>query len=141
MNGVVLLFLVMVLIVIWYLHQRSLENFMQNEPTILRLKNLLLPYFPELHKVKLMKGDSSYTINKHRIYICTESDGEYYNDNMLIYVILHELAHTLCKSLGHSDEFQLIFNTLMQRAEKAGVYDPKLPRTENYCRIKSTNNG
>jgi len=136
MNGVALLLLVMVLMVISYLHQRSIEKFLQNEPIILRLRNLLLPYFPELYKVKLMKGDSSYTINKHKIYICTESNGESYNDNMLIYVILHELAHTLCKSLGHSEEFHLIFNKLLQRAENAGVYNPKLPRTENYCGMK-----
>lgn len=133
-NFILLVFLIVIFL--WYLYKFNIENYMETEPTISRLKNLLLPHFPELKKVKLMKDNASYTINKSKIYICTESDGKIYDDNMLIFVILHELAHTMCKSIGHGDEFQTIFKELLMRAENVGIYDPSLPRVENYCNTK-----
>ena len=77
----------------WKFFENEYESYLENEPTIVRLKNKLIPYFPEISYIRMMKGDSSYTINKQKIYICTESGGDTYDDNMLTYVILHELAH------------------------------------------------
>jgi predicted metal-dependent hydrolase len=111
------------------------ENYLENEDTIVRLKALLVPVFPELLHVKLMKSDASYTINKQKIYLCTESDGEVYDDNMLTYVILHELAHTLCPEIGHGKQFQKIFASLLARAVNHNLFDPNIPRAENYCKM------
>ncbi len=81
-----------------------------------------------------MKGNASFTINKHKIYICTESNGEIYDDNMLTYVILHELAHTICVQIGHGKQFQKIFQSLLDRAERHYLFDPYKKRIENYCK-------
>lgn len=134
MNDLFLFMLFLLLMITWYFYKMATEKFMEAEPTILRLKNMLLPFFPELYRIRLMKSDASYTINKSKIYLCTESKGEKYNDNMLIFVILHELAHTMTKSIGHNKEFKNVFDSLLIRAEKVGVYNPSLPRVENYCK-------
>ncbi|ASZ84993.1 013L [Cherax quadricarinatus iridovirus] len=120
----------------WKFFENEYESYLENEPTIVRLKNKLIPYFPEISYIRMMKGDSSYTINKQKIYICTESGGDTYDDNMLTYVILHELAHTLCPDIGHGSKFQIIFKSLLERAERNGLYDPSKPRVENYCNIR-----
>ena len=40
---------------------------------------------------------------KQKVYLCLKDENnEYYNDNMLIYVALHELAHVLCDEIGHA---------------------------------------
>lgn len=110
------------------------EEQLTKDPRILYLKNKLYPIFPELEKTKLMKSNNgSYTINKYKIFICTEKNGVRYNDNMLIYVILHELAHVLCNEIGHTQKFMDIFNQLLNRAEKYGLYDPNIKRIDNYC--------
>lgn len=85
-----------------------------------------------------MKGYSSYTINKKKVYICTNNpaNGETYDDNMLTYVIIHELAHALCPDVGHTPTFYKVFDVLLDRAEAAGVYDPDMPRVKNYCNLK-----
>jgi Zn-dependent peptidase ImmA (M78 family) len=106
----------------------------ENDPLLIRLKNELLPFFPELHGIKIYKANSSYTWNKTKIYICTNFNGVVYDDNMLIFVILHELAHVMNDQIGHTEKFQEIFQSLLDRAEKFGFYDPKKPRIENYCR-------
>lgn len=125
------------LIILWYMFKTTQESYLSNDDTVIRLKNKLMPVFPELGNVKLLKSDASYTINKEKIYLCTESDGEIYDDNMLTYVILHELAHTLCPEIGHGSRFQKIFSSLLSRAQNHRLYDPSLPRVENYCKMKN----
>lgn len=130
------LFILFLVFIIWYLCKTNYETYLENEPTIMRLKNRLTPVFPELKFVKMLKGDSSYTINKKKIYLCTEMNGEVYDDNMLTYVTLHELAHTLCPHVGHVKEFHDIFKTLLGRAERHKLFDPHKQRVENYCKIR-----
>ena len=114
--------------------KRRYEHFLENDMTITKLKVKLYPAFPELKRVKIMKGTSSYTIDKQKIYLCTESDGTVYEDNMLIYVLLHELGHTLCPEIGHGEKFQQIFRDLLNRAEKYNLWDPNKPAVKNYCK-------
>lgn len=135
MEVFVLLIAAVIFMLMWYFLKTNYENYLENEPTVVRLKNRLIPFFPELNYVKLMKGGSSYTINKQKIYLCTESKGEIYDDNMLVYVILHELAHTLCPEIGHGLKFQIIFKSLLDRAERHYLFDHSKPRPENYCKL------
>jgi len=135
MQTLTLIILFIVFMSAWYLLKTSYESYLENEPTIMRLRNKLTPVFPELKFVKMMKGDASYTINKQKIYLCTETNGEVYDDNMLTYVTLHELAHTLCPEIGHGKQFQDIFQTLLGRAERHKLFDPHKPRVENYCKV------
>ena len=62
-----------------------------------------------------------------------DSDGNYYDDNSLMFVLLHEIAHVICKSIGHTDEFHKIFEDLLKEAEKVGIYSSKIPMIKNYC--------
>ena len=118
---------------VWYIWRNKHDDFMEQDPTVVRLKNILKPYFPELNDVKLMKGPSSYTINKYRVYLCTEYDGVTYTDNMLVYVILHELAHVITPDIGHGETFMVNFNKLLQRAVDYGLYDPTISPVKDYC--------
>lgn len=127
---------VVTLIGLWLLWVYHRERVLERDDNIIRLKNRLMPYFPELSRVKLMKGDSSYTINKYRVFICLRdrTTDALYDDNMLTYVILHELAHTICTDIGHTEQFHDIFARLLYRAEKSALYDPTMPRPTDYCR-------
>lgn len=131
----IILPLLIIIVCLWYIIKSRHDDFLETDPTVVRLKKRLMAVFPELNQVKLMKGDSSYTINKYRVYICTEYDGEKYNDNMLIYVILHELAHVITTEIGHGEMWRANFRKLLDRAIAAGLYDPKIPRVEQYCGI------
>lgn len=84
---------------------------------------------------KISEEKQSYTINKEKIYLCLyDKNNQYYSNNMLIYVLLHEFSHVLCKSVGHTDEFYDIFNRVLQDAVERGVYDPNIPIDETYCK-------
>lgn len=119
----------------WYVLSERYEYYMENDPDIVRLKLMLYPVFPEIDYVRIIKStDASYTIDKSKIYLCTEHNGERYDDNMMTYVILHELAHTLTAEIGHGVEFRQTFETLLSKAQRNGLYDPNRPRVENYCK-------
>lgn len=100
-----------------------LEDIMTKQ-TKKRLKN----------EVSLSKGDKSYTINKEDIYLCLKDENnQYYHDNMLIYVLLHEISHSICDEVGHTEKFHILFNALTKKAVELGIYDDKIPLIRDYC--------
>ena len=122
-------------ILIYCLIRQSKEKLSANNPTILRLKKIIYPVFPEISKIKILNHDSSFTINKEKIYLCTvdKKSGKIYDDNMLIFVLLHELAHVKAKEVGHGKEFWKIFNDILIKATEFKIWDPSKPRITNYC--------
>ena len=153
----ILILELLILIHILYLinYQNIHENFKFNsgcdDPKLLELHDKLKPMFADdiiydgvltninkkeiLYDLSLCKGEKSYTINKEDIYICLlDENGKYYNDNMLIYVLLHELSHYSCKSeIGHTPLFHQIFQAYLKKATEMKIYDPNIPLIKNYC--------
>ena len=124
-----------------------------DDPKLHSLKEKLKPMFAEniiydgalkninkkrvLHDLSLCKGDKSFTINKEDIFLCLrDENGKYYNDNILIYVLLHEVAHHLTSSIGHTPEFHEKFDILLKKAIDMNIYDPSIPTVKNYCNYK-----
>ena len=90
-----------------------------------------------INDISFHKGNKSYTINKQKIYLCLrdKKTDDYYGDNMLIYVTLHEIAHVLCDEIGHTEKFQEIFDSLLERATQMKIYNPNIPIITDYCQI------
>jgi hypothetical protein len=125
------------------------EYYSQLDPKLFELLELIRPLFAQdnytgelsvlndrdiLSEIKLYKGDKSYTINKQKVYLCLQDENDaYYNMNMLIYVILHELAHVICDEIGHTEKFNRIFEELLDEANKKSIYNPSIPIIKDYC--------
>jgi hypothetical protein len=122
-------------IVVLYLYFSRIKEYHSNDIPILKdLKQTLEQIHPAAKSISLYRGEKSYTINKKKVYLCLkDKDGKYYNNNMLMYVALHELSHVICDEIGHTDKFNRIFDDLLQKAQKMGVYNPSLPLDKNYC--------
>ena len=94
-----------------------------------------------MEKIRLCRGGSSYTIDKEFMYICTKDPktDEYYDDSMLMHVILHEIAHVICNEIGHTKKFDDIFNELMNECHSPTcenqyqIYDKHAPLVDDYC--------
>jgi predicted metal-dependent hydrolase len=52
---------------------------------------------------------------------------------MLIYVLIHEIAHHVTVSIGHTPEFHEKFQLLLKKAEELKIYDSTIPVVKNYC--------
>ena len=89
---------------------------------------------PDTKRLKIYEDKYyAYIVNKSQIYIVLkDKDGNYYDDNTLMHVLLHETAHGLNGNLGHGPNFYKIFNNLKQKALELGYYNPYSPLNKNY---------
>lgn len=87
---------------------------------------------------------TTYTLNKgEKVVFClrTRDDQEkLHNLNLLVFVAIHELAHIMTVSTGHTEEFQGNFGYLLENAVKIGIYYPEDFRNKpvTYCGIPVT---
>lgn len=123
------------IIISYFILNHVIERFKQEDPKLFELRQHLRRIRPEVaDQLVLLEDQKSYTINKKKIYMCLRDEkGEYYHDNMLVFVVLHELAHVLCDEIGHTEKFHSIFQQLLKEAEEQKIYDPKIAPTERYC--------
>jgi hypothetical protein len=129
----IVLFVISVITAI-YISIRIKEKYEEQDKMLVKLRNTLQPIFPDMNNVILLSGTKSYTINKKRIHLCLKDEkGDYYDINMLIYVLLHELAHVRCDEIGHTYKFFNIFNDILSTAQKHNLYDPTIPIIKDYC--------
>jgi predicted metal-dependent hydrolase len=89
---------------------------------------------------------TTYTVDKKDMHICLRTRDKYeeiYDINVLMYVVLHELAH-FCNYdregnaiQGHGKEFRDIFKLLVSEAIEIGVYEYRnyYAKPAEYCGI------
>ncbi len=130
-----ILAIVLIGIIIFIVSRQVREHHLQDDPMLHTLKEVLKPVHPIFHTLKLYKGNKSYTINKDKTFLCLyDENGNYYPLNALVYVLLHEVAHSLnTKDVGHTEAFHQKFDELLERATKLGVYNPDIPMIKGYC--------
>lgn len=133
-SGIACLFII-IIIIIFFMLTRIVEEFKKEDPVLLIIRNRLRPLDPKaVDRIVLLEDTKSYTINKKKVYLCLKDEnGDYYDENMLMFVAIHELAHVLCDEIGHTDKFQSIFQNLLNKASDLQIYDPSVAPIQNYC--------
>jgi hypothetical protein len=142
---ILILFLVIILVVLLLV----LVFFLLKKPKT-KIAEKMLEYVREMylelapdHQVTVKEGKSAYTKRKKNVYLCLEypkGSGYYYDRNTLSFVALHELAHVIDKNVTvneeHTDEFNIIFAFLLNKAQEKGYFDKGKPIAKNYCGIQ-----
>lgn len=68
---------------------------------------------------------TSYTVNKgEEIALCLRSkkNKKLHDLNLIMYVVLHELAHVACPEIDHTDLFKKIFIFFLKKATEINIY-------------------
>lgn len=87
---------------------------------------------------------TSYSVNKgEKIHLCLrQRDGteQLVNENVMMFVALHEMAHCITKSVGHEPEFWNNFGWLLREAEARNLYTPTDFKAQpvTYCGVQIT---
>jgi hypothetical protein len=153
-NVSLILVVLILLLSSYFIYKQLAEFYIEDDSKLVELKKFLEPLFPKneqysgvleplnnrdiLSEISLRKGEKSFTINKTKIFLCLkDKKDEYYNNNMLMYVLLHEIAHCLCDEIGHTEKFHNIFAALLEKATKLNIFDPKKSIDKNYCDYKN----
>ncbi len=71
---------------------------------------------------------TSYSVNKgEQIHLCLRQrngpDERLVSEDVMMFVGIHELAHTITKSIGHEPDFWNNFGWLLREAEALGLYE------------------
>ena len=137
-------------LIAWSIYRQINEHYAQDDPKLQELKKKFEQFFNQdrywesplemlnkkniMSEISLYRGNKSYTINKEKVFICLKNEkGQYYNDNMLIFVLAHELSHALCDEIGHTEKFHVIFEGLLLKLTESGIYNPSIPVIQDYC--------
>ena len=97
--------------VTWAVVSQVTDHYAMSDPKLYQLRNHLKDLHPVIHDVSLRGANKSYTINKDRVHLCLyDENDKYYDDNMLTYVLIHELAHCISSSIGHTEQFHDSFD-------------------------------
>lgn len=116
-------------------------------PDMEMTKRLVKRYDPRaLSEGGYESGYTSYSVNKGQsIVICLRDKaddkdtvpGKLEDENVLTYVLLHELAHIATKDVGHTDKFWAIFKEIVKTAVDIGIYQDRdfSKNPAQYCGI------
>lgn len=126
---------------------RVVNHCVAQEPDDERVRRLAERYRPGKVKETLPTSEyTAYSENKgEKLAFCmntAKKGGRMIDPNTLTFVAIHELAHVMTVSVGHTKEFWQNFKFLLIRAVDIGVYSPvdyeKHPA--RYCGMNLTNN-
>jgi len=111
------------------------------------IKRLVENYNPD--KIVEILPTSEYTAyaeNKgEKIALCATKQrhaGKIIDQNTLMFVVLHELAHIMTVSINHTPEFWKNFKDIIGYAKKVNIYEPKDYSISNvtYCGMNIEHN-
>ena len=92
-----------------------------------KINNILKRYNPEAFtEANLKNKTTSYSVNKgEQIVVCLRSKEQYgklHQLNTVMYVVIHEMAHLMSDSIGHTAEFYKNFDFLLTISQEIGIY-------------------
>lgn len=124
----------------------DLTNYLEkNDEKSSAVKRLLKNFRPDnITESPKSSKFTSYSVNKgEKIVFCLRSRDEnekLIDINTLMFVALHELAHVMTKSVGHTEEFWSNFRYLLKNSIKLGIYKYQDFRKKpvKYCGITIT---
>ena len=129
--------------------QNHYGNDLHKEYFIKKLRENYNPYM--ISEAAVDPRYTTYTVDKQDMHICLRTRDQFeniYNIDVLMFVVLHELAH-LCNYdqfgipiIGHGNEFKTIFKFLVEESIKINIYKytDYSRNPQSYCGITITTN-
>jgi hypothetical protein len=105
--------------------QRTIKHMRSKYPDDAAVRRLSRNYNPDaLSEGGTEVGYTSYSVNKgEKIVLCLrQTGGKFVDENVMMYVALHELGHLMTKEIGHPKAFWDNFKRLTVEAIEIGVY-------------------
>jgi hypothetical protein len=120
--------------------QHMMARYGLNDPDVERMFKRYDP--STVSEGPVENGTTSYSVNKgENIVLCIrQKSGEFVPINTLMYVAIHEIAHIMTPTVGHTPSFWTNFRFLLTEAMSIGLYTRTDfdGRPEDYCGIQIT---
>ena len=97
-------------------------------PMVIVEKSMVSPSDIFVNEILPTSSYTAYSENKgEKLAFCTtttKKGDKLIDDNTLTFVGIHEIAHIMTKSIGHTKEFWQTMKFLLKNAAKIGIYTP-----------------
>ena len=125
--------------------EKLIDYLVKKYPKEDRCSRLKLKFQPDnIEESEQGSKYTSYSVNKgEKIVLCIRSkdkEARLEDENILMFVSIHELGHLMTKSTGHTKEFWDNFKFLLKESIKLGIYTRNdfKNKPEKYCGTKIT---
>ena len=124
-----------------------LETRYQDKPQIKRLVKNFRANPERLLEATPDADHTSYSVNKgEKVHLCLrqrEGGGQkeqLVDDNVMMFVALHEMSHMITATIGHGTDFWNNFGFLLKEAESQGIYKHQDFKSHpvSYCGVSIT---
>ena len=115
----------------YLVENKNNDDFYEYREYILLLENNFNREKTVIYENNLNSNLTSYNVNKgEQLVFCLrcKDTKNIHNINLLVYVAVHEMAHSACPELGHTPLFNKIFYFCLNEAVKIKIYE-----YENYA--------
>jgi hypothetical protein len=116
-----------------------------NKPQVKQLLNNFTPDPSRFEESTPAAEHTSYSVNKgEKVHLCLrQREGGNENlvqENIMVFVSLHEMAHIVTPTLGHGPDFWNNFAWILKQAEEIGIYKYQDFKAHpvSYCGISIT---
>lgn len=113
-----------------------------------QVKQLIQNFKPDPSRIFEATPDAehtSYSVNKgESVHLCLRqrqgNNESLMNENIMMFVSLHEMAHMITSTIGHGPDFWNNFGWLLKQAEEKGLYQYTnfAAQPVPYCGVKIT---
>jgi len=107
---------------------KNIEQFPEYKKYILQLDKNFNKDRTKIYETNPHSNLTSYSVNKgEELSICLKSklNNKLHEENLLMYVLIHEMGHFACPEIGHGELFQSIFKFFLKEAIKINIYIKK----------------
>lgn len=109
-----------------------MDNLKQRYPTKPQVQRLVQNFVPDPRRFLESTPDAkhtSYSVNKgEQVHFCLrqrDPSEQLVDENVMVFVAIHEMAHMITESIGHEPEFWNNFGWLLREAEHMNLYRPQ----------------
>ena len=123
----------------------NIEKYDEYKIYILQLDRNFNKKRTQIYETDFNSNLTSYSVNKgEELSICLKSKktGNFHDINLLMYVVIHEMAHFACPEIGHGSLFKKIFKKLVEVAIENNLYkyDDYNKNPLEYCGMELNSN-
>lgn len=126
-----------ILIIILAVLLRKKYRKLTTDQKLQQIKDKVIMIDPRVERLNFyVDFEEAYILYKKDIFMCLKNKaGDYYDDNFLSYIAIHEIAHALSPgdTSEHPPSFEKEFDNLINKAIALKIYDPKIPFPTEYC--------
>lgn len=119
-----IIFILCIVFLLYFGNWNNQKDYEILKNSMTKIKKILYqsPYMLQKEITLYPSKNYSYTENKNTIYLVIKNkNDQYYSEDTILLVLIHEMSHIISNTLQHTDEFYEIEDTLLKISKELDI--------------------